>query len=68
VPSDIGIVLQQLPVNYCRSRYSMQNFPAVEFNMKYFDTFKDPAYRIKVLKMFPEEFAKGYVLYKEGKL
>ena len=36
--------------------------------MKYFDTFKDPAYRIKVLKMFPEEFAKGYVLYKEGKL
>ena len=68
VPSEVGLVLQQLPINYCRSRYSVQNFPIVEFNMKYFDTFKDPAYRIKVLKMFPEEFAKGYVLYKEGKL
>ena len=68
VPSNTGLVLQQLPVNYCRSLYSVQNNPVVEFNMKYFDTFKDPAYRIKVLKMFPEEFAKGYVLYKEGKL
>ena len=68
VPSNTGLVLQQLPANYCRSRYSIQNMPAVEFNMKYFDTFSDPAYRIKVLKMFPEEFAKGYVLYKEGKL
>ena len=68
VPSNTSLVLQQLPVNYCRSRYSKNNIPVVEFNMKYFDTFKDPAYRIKVLKMFPEEFAKGYVLYKEGKL
>ena len=68
VPSNTSLVLQQLPVNYCRSRYSKNNMPVVEFNMRYFDTFKDPAYRIKVLKMFPEEFAKGYVLYKEGKL
>jgi hypothetical protein len=68
VPSNTGLVLQQLPINYCRSCYSVQNMPVVEFNMKYFDTFKDPAYRVKVLKMFPEEFSKGYVLYKEGKL
>lgn len=25
-------------------------------------------YRLKVLKLFPEEFTKGYVLYKQGKL
>ena len=68
VPSNEGLVLQQLPINYCRSRYSVQNMPVVEFNMRFFDTFRDPAYRLKVLKMFPEEFSKGYLLYKEGKL
>lgn len=36
--------------------------------MRFFDTFKDMNYRLKVLKLFPEEFAKGYVLYKQGKL
>ena len=43
--------------------------PAVEFNMKFFDdNFKDVAYRMRVLKMFPDEFAKGYMLFKQGKL
>jgi hypothetical protein len=43
--------------------------PAVEFNMRFFDEkFPDMSYRLKVLKMFPPEFAKGYVLYKQGKL
>jgi hypothetical protein len=32
------------------------------------DKFVDPAYRMKVIKMFPDEFSKGYVLYKQGKL
>jgi hypothetical protein len=68
VPSANGLVLQQLPVDYCRSRFFVENNPAVEFNMKFFDTFGDIAYRMKVLKLFPEEFQKGYVLYKQGKL
>ena len=64
-----GLILQQLPVGYCRSRYSVGNTPAVEFNMRFFDdNFPDIAYRMKVLKMFPAEFAKGYVLYKQHKL
>ena len=64
-----GISLQQLPVNYCRTRYYVGNLPAVEFNMRFFDEkFPDINYRMKVLKMFPPEFAKGYVLYKQGKL
>lgn len=64
-----GIVLQELPVSYCRSRYSVGNSPVVEFNMRFFDDkFSDISYRMKVLKMFPEEFAKGYVLYKQNKL
>ena len=36
--------------------------------MKYFDTFKDPAYRLKVLNLFPKEFLKGYQMFKENKL
>ena len=69
VKTSDGIVLQQLPVNYCRSRFSKGKKPVVEFNMKYFDEyFRDTSQRMKILKMFPEEFKKGYILYKKGKL
>ena len=70
IPTDANkIVVQELPANYCRSRFECNGQPAVEFNMKYFDeTFKDTVQRLKMLKMFPVEFQKGYVLYKEGKL
>jgi hypothetical protein len=58
-----------LPINYCRSRFSIGDIPVVEFNMAFFDDcFKDVNYRMKILKLFPEEFKKGYILYKQGKL
>ena len=69
VPCKEGIVLQQLPANYCRSRFSQGNKPIIEFNMKFFDEqFRNTALKMKMLKMFPAEFSKGYVLYKKGKL
>ena len=68
VPCAEQLVLQQLPVGYCRTRYSVKGMPAIEFNMKFFDTFRDPGYRMRVLNLFPEEFAKGYMLYRQGKL
>lgn len=68
VPSNVGICLQELPSQYCRVRYSVGTIPAVEFNMRYFDTFSDVNYRLKVLDLFPDEFKKGYILYKKGKL
>lgn len=69
VPCKDGMTLQQLPANYCRSRFSKGKKPAVEFNMKFFDEFfRNTEIRMKVLKMFPAEFAKGYILYKQGKL
>ena len=68
-PSSTGLVLQQLPLNYCRSRFSIGDIPVVEFNMAFFDEcFRDVNYRMKILKLFPEEFRKGYMLYKQGKL
>jgi hypothetical protein len=37
--------------------------------MKFFDdTFRDTTQKMKMLNLFPSEFKKGYVLYKEGKL
>ena len=63
------MTVQQLPVAYCRTRYMVGDNPAVEFNMKFFDDkFSNIETRLQILKMFPEEFAKGYVLYKKGKL
>lgn len=64
-----AVFLQELAVNYCRSRYELNGRPAVEFNIKYFeDTFSDPAYRVRVLKMYPKEFQKAYLDYKNGRL
>ena len=63
------ISVQELPVNYCRSRFEIDNRPVVEFNMKYFDlTFKDSKQKERMLKLFGSDFIKGYKLYKEGKL
>ena len=63
------VTVQELPVNYCRSRFIVNGRPAVEFNMRYFDVaFKDATQRMKILNLFPTEFKKGYILYKEGKL
>ena len=63
------INLQDLPITYCRSRFTVNDRPVIEFNMKYFDaTFKDTEQRMKMLEVFPEEFKKGYILYKQGKL
>ena len=69
IPQADKMVVQELAPNYCRSRFSVNNRPAVEFNMKFFDDyFRDTTQRMKVLNLFPKEFKKGYVLYKEGKL
>jgi len=63
------IYVQELPVDYCRSRFFVNGRPAVEFNMRYFDlTFKDVTQRMRVLSSFPKDFKKGYIAYKEGKL
>lgn len=61
--------LQELPVDYCRSRFKLNGQYAVEFNIKYFDdTYADIAYRLRVLKMFPKEFQQAYMSYRKGTL
>ena len=63
------VFLQELPVDYCRSRYNWNGNPAVEFNVRYFDdVISDVDYRVRVLKLFPKEIQQAYIKYKNGKL
>lgn len=69
IPGIKKMTVQELPASYCRSRFSVDGRPAVEFNMKFFDLcFKDTTQKMKMLNLFPNEFKKGYIMYKEGKL
>lgn len=69
VPCADRLVVQELPVNYCRTIMTSGGMPVVEFDMRFFDdNFKDINYRLKILKMFPKDIQKGYMLYKQGKL
>ena len=69
VPYNNSIILQDLPPKYCRNRYNCGNKPAVEFNMRFFDEeFRITSQRMKILELFPDEFKKGYILYKKGNL
>lgn len=61
--------IQQLPSEYCRCRFFRGPDPVVELNMRFFDAyFNNFQHRLKVLRMFPKEVQKAYILYKEGKL
>lgn len=69
IPSDARMSIQELPVKYCRTRYNINGHPAIEFDMRFFDdVYTDVGQRMKILDLFPNDFKKGYVLYKQGKL
>lgn len=69
IESKERIILQELPPEYCRCIFHSEGLPVVEFNMAYFDDkYPDEKTRIKILKMFPEEFQQGYKLYRDRKL
>lgn len=69
VKTDTSIEFQELPLDYCRSRFFIKNKPVVEFNVKYFDDyFSDAEQRSKMLKLFPDEISSGYKRYRENKL
>ena len=69
IPQGNKIVVQQLLPNYCRSRFEVNNRPAVQFDMRFFDVYyKDTQQRNQILNLYPKEFKKGYQLYKQKKL
>lgn len=63
------VSLQQLPAEYCRSRFKSRNLPIVELNMRFFEAcFPNEIYRNQVLGLFPPEIRKAYQLYRQGRL
>lgn len=63
--SDGKIAVQDLPSNFCRTRFKNQDdIDVVEFKVTYFDTIKEKAVRDEVLKSFPKELRLGYNRYK----
>lgn len=69
VENSSAAYLQELPIEYCRSRYELNGQPAVEFNVRFFDEkFPDVEYRARVLRMFPDEVRQAYVRYKNDTL
>lgn len=63
------LVVQDLPIDYCRARFQYRGQPLVEFNVKYFeDVTRDKELREKILLLFPKEFQVGWRKYENGKL
>ncbi len=64
-----SVYIQELPPEYCRTRFYVDNRPVVEFNMRYFDDkFINTAQKMRMLDLFPKEFKRGYDLFKAGKI
>lgn len=62
------VAIQDLPFDYCRSRYkNQQEVDIVEFNMKFFDTIRDEELRKEILSTYPKVVQKGYYEYKHKK-
>ncbi len=62
-------VIQELPPDYCRSRYSIDGLYSIEFDVSWFDTmFSDQEMKQRVLKMFPKEIQQAYLKFKHGTL
>ena len=59
------IVIQDLPFDYCRSRFkNADDIDIVEFNMAFFDTIRDENLRNEILKTYPKIIEKGYRAYR----
>lgn len=60
-----NVVIQDLPFNYCRSRFkNAQDVDIVELNLAFFDTIRDETLRKEILKTYPPIIYKSYRKYK----
>lgn len=61
IDSKDRVSIQELPPEYCRStNISIGNKTLIEFNLEFFNRFKDEEIRTKMIKMFPPEFEKAW--------
>lgn len=63
-----NVAIQDLPFEFCRSRYkNSQDVDIIEFDVRFFDTIREEAFRNQILKTYPKVIQKGYRSYKGGK-
>ena len=63
------LVIQDLPLAFCRTRFKDYNgLDVLEFNVSYFDTIPNADDRKTALNSFPVEVKKAYNSYHSGKL
>lgn len=63
-----SIVLQDLPTEYCRTRYKINGKDIVEFNVKFFNTIINDTDREIMLNSFPPIFRREWNRYQSGKM
>ena len=62
------VVIQDLPFNYCRTRFKNQDdIDIVEFNLEFFDSIRDNTLRTEILRTYPKLIQKEYKKYKNNK-
>ena len=62
------VVIQDLPFEYCRSRFKNQDdIDIVEFDVRFFDKIRDTSLLKQILQTYPKVIQKGYRSYKSGK-
>ena len=62
------VVLQDLPLEYCRSRFKdFNNLNILEFNLQYFDKITDLELQAEAVATFPEIVQKAWKQWKAGK-
>ena len=62
------LVVQDLPSDFCRSRFLYRGKPVVEFNVQYFDKVaNEESKRNQILDLFPIEIKKGYLKYSKNR-
>lgn len=63
------LVIHDLPIDYCRSRFYHRGRPAVEFNIKFFeDVSRNKEVREQIAALFPKEIQAAYKKVLSGAL
>ena len=58
------VCIQDLPLEYCRTRFKdYNNLNILEFNVTYFERFRDEAVRAQIIASFPEPIQHGWKLW-----
>ena len=65
----IDVVVQELPLDYCRTRFKdFNNLNVLEFNLNYFEHITDEELRKQLISTFPPTIQKAWTLWRAHRL